>query len=69
MRSHLVRVGVKVPHQWLRDSIHRVYHEKNVARRSTVVKHRVYSVDQPNSVRHLDSHCKLNKWRYHTCCD
>ena len=66
MRSHLLRVGVKVPRQWLRDSIHRVDHEKTVARRSTVVKHRVYSVDQPNSVRHLDSHHKLIKWRFIT---
>ena len=67
MRSHLLRMGVKVSRQQLRDSIHHVDHNKNVVRRSTVVKCRVYSVDQPNSVRHLDlSHHKLIKWRFIT---
>lgn len=66
MRSHLLRMGIKVPRQRLRDSIHRVDHENTVSRRSTVVRRRIYSVDQPNSVRHLDSHHKLIKWRFIT---
>ncbi len=46
-------------------------HENTVARRSLTVKRRVYSVDQPNSLRHLDSHHKLIKWRFitHACID
>ena len=66
LASHLLRVGIKVPRQHLRDCIHRVDHENTVARRSSVVKRRVYSVDQPNSMRHLDSHHKLIKWRFIT---
>ena len=64
--SHLLRLGIKVQRQKLRNSIHRVDHEKTVARRSCTVNCRVYSVDQPNSVRHLDSHHKLIKWRFIT---
>lgn len=53
MRSHLLCKEIKVPHQRLRD------HDNTVAHRSSVVK---YSV----SVRHLDSHHKLIKWRFVT---
>ena len=66
MKSHLLRLGIKVTRQALRDSIHRVDHENTVARQSKIVKRRVYSVDYPNSVWHLDSHHKLIKWRFVT---
>lgn len=64
--SHLLRVGIKIPRQKLRDCIHRVDHGGAAARKSLTIKRRVYSVDQPNSVRHLDSHHKLIKWRFIT---
>ena len=66
MKSHLLRLGIKVPRQALRDSIHRVDHENTVARQSKVVKRRVYSVEYPNSVWHMDSHHKLIRWRFIT---
>ena len=39
---------------------------KTVARQSKVVKRRVYWVEYPNSVWHMDSHHKLIRWRFVT---
>ena len=43
MKSHLLRLGIKVPRQALRDSIHRVDHENMEALQSKVVKCSVLS--------------------------
>ena len=66
IKSHLLRLGIKVPRQELRNSIHRIDHERTVARQSRVVKRRVYSVEYPNSVWHMDGHHKLIRWRFVT---
>lgn len=66
LKSHLLRIGIKVTRQNLRTSIHRVDHDNTVARQSKVVKRRVYSVEHPNALWHMDSHHKLIKWRFVT---
>ena len=59
-------MGIKVTRKELRSSIHRTDHENTVSRRSTVVKRRIYSVQHPNALWHLDSHHKLIRWRFIT---
>ena len=44
--------------------VHRVDEANTQLRRADVVKHRVYSVDHPNSVWHLDGNHKLTCWRF-----
>lgn len=66
LKSHLLHMGIKVTRQSLRSSIHRVDHENTISRRSKVVKRRIYSVEAPNAVWHMDSHHKLIKWRFIT---
>ena len=66
MKSHLLRMGVKVPRKDMRDSIHRIDHENTIDRQSKVIKHRVYAVEHPNAVWHMDSHHKLIRWRFIT---
>ncbi len=53
-----------IPHQKLRDALHRVDHSNIVARRNSVVHHRVYYVPHPNYIWHFDSHHKLIMWRF-----
>ena len=60
----MLRLGIKVPRIRLRATIHNVDHENTVARRSTVVKRRVYSVSHPNAVWHIDGNHKLIRWRF-----
>lgn len=56
IQGHLIRQGVRVPRQMLREAIHRVDHDNVVARRHSVVQRRVYSVPHPNYIWHMDSH-------------
>ncbi len=62
--GHLRARGLKVTRQSVRVSIHRTDHENVVARRYTVVRHRVYSAPHPNYVWHIDCHHKLKRWRF-----
>ena len=62
MQGHLCRLNINVQRQDLRESIHRV-DEANTQLRRANVKRRVYSVDHPNSVWHLDGNHKLIRWR------
>lgn len=64
MQGHLVRQGIKVPRQKLRDALHRVDHSNIVARQNSVIHRRVYNVPHPNYIRHFDSHHKLIRWRF-----
>ena len=64
VRGHLLRQGIKVTRQKIRDSIHRVDHTNVAARRRNVVHRRVYSVPFPNYIWHIDSHHKLIRWRF-----
>ena len=64
IKGHLIRLGIRVPRQAIRDSIHRVDHINRVARRRFVVRRRVYSVPYPNFAWHIDGHHKLIPWRF-----
>lgn len=64
MQGHLIRMGIRITRQLLHNSIHRVDHMNTVARGHSVVRHRVYSVQYPNFLWHIDSHHKLIRWRF-----
>ena len=64
MQGHLIRMGIKITRELLRNSIHRVDHMNTVARGRSVVRRRVYSVPYPNFLWHIDSHHKLIRWRF-----
>ena len=63
LKGHLLRQGIRVSRQALRNAIHRVDHENTVARRHTAIRRRIYSVPYPNYIWHIDSHHKLIRWR------
>ena len=63
LQGHLLRQGIRVSRQALRNAIHRVDHENTVARRRMVVRRRIYSVPYPNYIWHVDGHHKLIRWR------
>ena len=62
--GHLIRMGIKLTRQAVRESIHRVDHENVVTRRRMVVKRRAYSVPYPNYIWHIDGHHKLIRWHF-----
>ena len=47
----------------MRASIHRVDPENTAIRRSVTIRRRVYHVDGPNSLWHVDGNHKLIRWR------
>ena len=64
MASHLLSIGIIVPRATLRASIHQVDPFNTAVRRSITVRRRVYHVEGPNSLWHIDGHHKLIKWRF-----
>lgn len=64
MIGHLSRRGIIVPRSRLRASIHRVDPVNTAIRRSITVRRRVYHVDGPNCLWHIDGNHKLIKWRF-----
>ena len=63
LAAHLRSRDVHVPRARLRASIHRT--DPNVAsRRHLAVRRRVYHVEAPNSVWHIDGNHKLIHWRF-----
>ena len=64
MQAHLVRQGVRISRERLRQSIHRVDHANVIARRRCTIRRRVYSVPHPNYMWHLDGHHKMIRWRF-----
>ncbi len=63
LQAHILRLGFKVPRSALRASIHRVDHERTIARRSQVIKRRTYCVPHPNALWHVDGNHKLIRFR------
>ena len=63
IKGYIVRMKIRVPHQALRQSIHRVDHE-NLSRHHAVLRRRIYSVPYPNSVWHIDGHHMMIRWRF-----
>ena len=66
MLGHLAGQGILVQRARLRASIHRVDPENTALRRSVAIRRRVYHVDGPNSLWHLDGHHKLIRWKFVT---
>ena len=64
MSGHLLAAGITVQRYRLRASIHRVDPVNTAARRSLTVRRRVYSVEGPNALWHLDGNHKLIRWRF-----
>lgn len=64
MIGHLSRCGIIVQRSRLRASIHRVDPVNTAIRRSITVRRRVYHVDGPNCLWHVDGNHKLIKWRF-----
>ena len=54
---------IHVPRAEIRSSIHRVDSAGVSARRSTTIQRRVYTVEAPNSVWHVDGNHKLIRWK------
>ena len=63
MHAHLLRLGIHVQRERLRLSVHRVDPVNISLRQATTVRRRVYYVDGPNCVWHLDGNHKLIRWR------
>ena len=63
IQGHLIHSGVKVPRERLRAAIHHVDHTNTVARRSSVIRRRIYTTPHPNFVWHLDGNHKMIRWR------
>jgi AcrR family transcriptional regulator len=66
MAGHLASRGIIVQRARLRGSIHRTDPENTAIRRSIAVRRRVYNVDGPNSLWHIDGHHKLIRWKFVT---
>ena len=64
LAGHLCCLGIIVPRSRLRGSIHRVDPENTATRRSVTVRRRVYHVEGPNCVWHIDGNHKLIRWRF-----
>lgn len=63
LMSQLHIRGVRVQRSRLRASLHRINPQAIHLRRRQTVRRRVYSVDSPNSVWHLDGNHKLIRWK------
>lgn len=61
--GHLRACQIHVPRSEIRSAIHRVDSAGVSARRSTTIRRRVYEVEAPNSVWHIDGNHKLIRWK------
>lgn len=61
--GHLATRGIIVPRVRVRGSIHRIDPENTALRRSVTIRRRIYHVDGPNSLWHVDGNHKLIRWR------
>ena len=61
--GHLVNTGIIVQRARIRASIHRVDPLNTALRRSVTIRRRVYHVEGPNCVWHVDTNHKMIRWR------
>ena len=61
--GHLAARSILVPRARVRAAIHRVDPDNTALRRRIALRRRVYHVNGPNSLWHLDGHHKLIKWQ------
>ena len=64
--GHLAQRGIILQRARVRASIHRIDPINTAVRRSVALRRRVYHVDGPNCVWHIDGHHKLIRWRFVT---
>ena len=64
LRHILFERNVVIPRQVLRDSIHRVNSEGVEQRKKGRLRRRVYNVQGPNHLWHLDTNHKLVRWHF-----
>lgn len=64
LRGHLLRKGVRVRRESLRQAIHRVDSTGVSSRSLSTIRRRVYSVPFPNFVWHIDGNHKLIRWHF-----
>lgn len=62
--GHLTRRGIIIPRARMRASIHRIDPINTAIRRSVTVRRRVYNVQGPNALWHIDGNHKLIRWRF-----
>ena len=62
--GHLRSSEIFVQRSCVRDSIHRVDPSGVAERRRTTIKRRVYHVDYPNEVWHMDGNHKAIRWKF-----
>ena len=62
--GHLRSSDIFVQRSRVRESIHRVDPVGVADRRRTTIKRRVYHVDHPNEVWHMDSNHKIIRWKF-----
>ena len=62
--GHLRSQEIFVQRSRIRQSIHRVDPAGVAERRRTTIKRRVYHVDHPNEVWHIDSNHKIIRWKF-----
>ena len=61
--GHLRACYIHVPRSEVRNSIHRVDPDGVRSRRCTTIRRRVYEVEAPNTVWHIDGNHKLIRWK------
>lgn len=64
IRFFLQERGIKVQRMRLRDSIHRVDERRVECRKKSRLKLRVYNVQGPNHLWHIDTNHKLVRWNF-----
>ena len=64
IRGHLRNLGLTIPRQRVRASIHRIDPEGVKARARTTIKRRKYQVGAANEVWHMDGNHKLIRWKF-----
>ena len=62
--GHLRSCVVRVPRSRIRDSIHRVDPSGVLDRSLTTIRRRIYNVEAPNKVWHMDGNHKLIRWKF-----
>lgn len=64
IKQFLVEKGIRVPRVRLRESIHRVDDAGVSARKRGLLHRRVYNVEGPNELWHIDTNHKLVRWYF-----
>ena len=62
--GHLRSCEVRVPRSRVRDSIHRIDPRGIIQRSLTTIRRRVYHVEAPNKVWHMDGNHKMIRWKF-----